>query len=448
MKKQIILILFIALMGTCISCEKLLDEKPDGKLAVPETLDDLEAILGNTALMNNTRLGLGEASADNYSLTTELWNGLGTGDKQIYVWGDDIAPEAESLSSTWFMCYRAIYYANTVLEVLASRKDSQDARIDFIKGKALFTRAFYYLVLTTTWCPAYDDASADKPVGIPLRLDSDFNVPSQRATLRQCYLRIEEDIKMASDLLPTAVNSPVSPIKAAAFALLSRMYLAMGDYEQALSAAESCLVLKNMLMDYNNSEDATYPFPYDNPEVLFSSWGCVGVLAYGIAYGVDTTLYQSYANLDQRKALFFKLNADATIRFRGSYFGGSNPFTGLAIDEVMLNKAECLIRAGENVKGIETLNELLRNRYDKNYQLPQASLDKQDLNVVLAERRKELIFRDIRWMDLKRLNKEKGLETILTRKIGDETFELLPNSERYIMPLPENVLNNTDMVNF
>jgi len=434
-------------MLTCNSCKKLLDEKPDGKLAVPETLDDLESLLGNTTMMNNTRLGLGEASADNYTLTTELWGALGDGDKQIYLWGDDITPEVESISSTWFMCYRAIYYANTVLEVLDGRwRGKEDARVNHIKGKALFIRAFYYLVLVTSWCPAFEEKLADETVGIPLRLGSDFNEVSQRATLRACYQHIEQDLNNALQLLPVMIASPVSPGKASAYALLSRMYMAMSAYEEALSAAEACLAITDDLMDYDAVDDTpTYSFLYDNREVLFSTWGCVGVLAYGIAYGVDTMLYNSYHDLDRRKELFFRRNTDGTIRFRGSYFGASNPFTGLAIDEVLLNKAECLVRKEENFRGIETLNKLLRFRYKKHYPLPLPTMDEDDLKLILTERRKELIFRDIRWMDLKRLNKEKDFETTVTREINGQKFELLPNSTRYALPLPENVLNNTDM---
>ena len=58
------------------------------------------------------------------------------------------------------------------------------------------------------------------------------------------------------------------------------------------------------------------------------------------------------------------------------------------------------------------------------------------LETVLEERRKELVWRSIRWSDIKRLNRDgKGIE--LVREIGDKKYTLSPNDLRYVLPIPD-----------
>jgi len=67
------------------------------------------------------------------------------------------------------------------------------------------------------------------------------------------------------------------------------------------------------------------------------------------------------------------------------------------------------------------------------------------LQLILRERRKELVMRGIRWTDIKRLNLE-GANIVLTRKIGADTFTLLPNDLRYALPLPESLLEVSELI--
>ncbi|MET0573451.1 MAG: RagB/SusD family nutrient uptake outer membrane protein, partial [Pedobacter agri] len=61
------------------------------------------------------------------------------------------------------------------------------------------------------------------------------------------------------------------------------------------------------------------------------------------------------------------------------------------------------------------------------------------LQVVLDERRKELVMRGLRWMDLKRLNAE-GANILVSRSFNGQTVSLLPNDSRYALPIPEDII--------
>ncbi len=57
---------------------------------------------------------------------------------------------------------------------------------------------------------------------------------------------------------------------------------------------------------------------------------------------------------------------------------------------------------------------------------------------ILEERRKELPFTgQLRWEDLRRLNKDQRFAKILVRTIAGNEYQLLPNSKRYVFPIPD-----------
>ena len=54
----------------------------------------------------------------------------------------------------------------------------------------------------------------------------------------------------------------------------------------------------------------------------------------------------------------------------------------------------------------------------------------------LAERRKELIQRGLRWTDLRRLNLDPRFAVTIERVVQGATYQLLPNDLRYTFLIP------------
>ena len=63
------------------------------------------------------------------------------------------------------------------------------------------------------------------------------------------------------------------------------------------------------------------------------------------------------------------------------------------------------------------------------------------MQVILNERRKSLILRNTRWMDIKRLSTEKEYAVELKRKLGDETYTLPTGDLRFAFLIPIRVVN-------
>ena len=119
------------------------------------------------------------------------------------------------------------------------------------------------------------------------------------------------------------------------------------------------------------------------------------------------------------------------------------PFGGIATDEIYLIRSESLIRTGKIREGVSVLNTLLSSRYKAGEFVPVTAENYENaLAVVLAERRKELVFRGFRWEDVRRLNTE-GFNIIMTRVINNTLYALLPNDLRYAFPIPNSELSTS-----
>lgn len=437
-------ITFIGLIAT--GCKKYLEATPSKSLVIPNSVDDLQALLDANVSMNNDNYILGEASADNYYLPDNTWQSLAIDYRNTYIWGSKIA---SNFSNDWLTLYRQVNVANTVLDNLPKiAKTSQNSTSwDNVKGSALFFRAFCFSSVAFNWALAYDSTTAKSDLGIPLRLSSDFNIPSFRASVAETYSQIIKDLTMAASLLPKVPIHVFRPSKGAAFAQLARVYLSMNDYEHAYSYSDSCLAINNALIDYNTLNSAPgeyYSFPMFNKEVIFSYNG-YNTLLDNYKAKIDSAVYNLYSANDLRKTLFFFGDDDASMAFKGNYTGSYGLFIGLATDELYLNKAECQVRLGYNMEAAKTLDKLLSMRYKTGTYLPlKVNSSDQILRIILTERRKELLMRNIRWIDIKRLN-ALGLGINLKRIIDETTFQLKAGSPNFALPIPQYVIQHSGM---
>lgn len=452
-KNKIVKTIFALLLFSSVtSCKKYLDKKPNNTLTIPESIVDLQALLDDATVMNNTLTpSYGQLSTDDYFLLENTYSGREQTSQDAYRW----VPTVYNWQNDWSKAYNAIYNANYCLEMIEEIPitTQNEAAWKNIKGSSLFHRAFNFLNLIWNHGKAYDESSSGSDLGIVLRLSSDFNEKSVRASVKESYDQIIRDAKECISYLPDLPNHPYRPSKAAAYGLLARAYLSMRKYDDALTYANLSLQIKNVLINCKQpSTDpdflgttTSFPFKQFNKETIFyAEMNLVPFTMLSTSRAkIDTQLYQSYAANDLRKASYFT-PASGYYSFKGSYCQGNTYFTGIATDEMYLTRAECYARKGDKTAALDDLNAVLIKRYDNSF-VPAGASDAADaLNKILIERRKELYFRGLRWPDIKRLNKE-GANIILTRKIGTQTYTLQPNANYYALPLPTDVINITGM---
>lgn len=436
---------YFSILVCLVSCSEYLDLKPDRKLVIPATLTDVQALLNNTGFFNRSDGSMPEMSADNYYLTDEAFNAFDESSRLIYVWDKDASPGG----SAWSTYYQMILYANQVLETVADI-DAPEAQKAILNGKALFFRANAYYQLAQHFCVPFDKSDASQSLGLPLRLTPGISDRSERATLEQTYNQIIMDFSAAAERLPDVISEVTTqPNKAAAYAGLARTYLLMGEYGHALAMVDASLAVYGTLIDYNELDtEAANPIELFNREVIYYSNYNSAVLLINSVYNVDTMLYESYDASDLRKRAFFDIRSDGTIRFKGNYAGDDSQgiFNGMTTAELMLIKAECLVRLDNLAEAERTLNMLLANRYEAEKFISISFADTNEgLRRVINERRKELLFRGSRWIDLRRLNYEGSMQLTIYRNIGGITYSLPPNDNRYVFRIPDEVIAASGM---
>jgi tetratricopeptide (TPR) repeat protein len=439
------------MLGLLSACTGKLDLKPDSAIILPKTARDLELILDNTEIMNHTP-GLAHISADEYFIPSQqLWQSVGSPTaRNAHIWAKDIY-EGESNVKDWAGQYNTIFYCNNVLDILAHQDITNDAERKRLKGWALFARAYTFYSLLSIFAKPYDAATASADLGIPLKLNANIDEVEPRSSVQQSYDQLIADAKQSIGLLQQDIikGKPNQPSKVAAYAFLARVFLSMRKYEQAEIYADQSLAIHAKLTDFNTLSKTGNAWTSSSlsEELLYYSGGYPTYSAISIAlnlnYGVSMELINLYDKADLRLPIYFQVNKDGNYNIKNINTHSSFPFTGLATDEVLLIKAECLARRGQTEASMDIVNQIGVKRWNPNATTPAkpypnmtASSPEMALEKVLTERRKALVWRSVRWIDLRRLNLE-GRNITPTRKLGDQVYTLPPNSPLYVLPIPD-----------
>lgn len=455
---QFILPLFVFIISISACKKDFLNAKPSTTIVAPTNLTDLQLLLENVDILNFISPGLPMMGADEYVfLDFANWQSTSTAtERNSYVWAKDIF-SGETSGKDWNAGYTAIFYCNNILETLNTiDKGKSNIKVyNTIKGWALFVRAKALFDLATCFSPAYDQNTASSDLGLPIRIKPGIDETVPRSSVKDTYNQVLSDLNGAKTML--GAEMPVNrnrPSKPAAFALLSRVYLNMREYALAETYADSTLSLYNTLIDYNTlDKTSTNPFTYNNDETIYSSatnsspYRTILPTTINGRTTVNPELIALYNDHDLRLNIFFKTNIrTGNLYFNRGYVPIIRAFTGLATDEIFLTKAECLARRNQVSSAMATLNTLLKMRFSPtDFSYLTASDQTDALNKILLERRKELVWRSLRWLDLKRLNKE-GADITITRVLDGQTYTLPPNDPRYVFPIPDDEITRSKIL--
>lgn len=233
-------------LGGLTSCE--LDQYPETSLPTDQTWQKLsDAANYNIGLKSAVRLICGGIYAEKPDLQSDLFN-MTTANStssinQLQDWSFESASGMGD--GLWANCYGVISNANNIInniDKINVEEGSQD-EVDrnYYKGAAYFARALAYDKLARRFCKAYDKATADQTLGLPLVTSIDVNYKPSRSSLKATYDLIKEDIKQAKLLMGendvhNADNSLIS--YNTADALDARISLNCQDYDNAIACAQ------------------------------------------------------------------------------------------------------------------------------------------------------------------------------------------------------------------
>lgn len=205
----------------------------------------------------------GEFASDNV-----VYSGQSTS-STFYVYNYQRIATNSVLTDLWCYSYKLIVNCN---KVISTSQEKVTPEMDHLIGENYFLRAFYYHQLACAFGKAYHIAS-DADLCVPLKLSADQNDFPDRATVKQVYEQIINDLKKAETLMG---NSKVEKNACyanvwAAKAMLSRVYLFMHQYREAEEYATDVIEHSNkeLLTNYQY-RTMNELVPEANPEAIFA----------------------------------------------------------------------------------------------------------------------------------------------------------------------------------
>ncbi|RZK27284.1 MAG: RagB/SusD family nutrient uptake outer membrane protein [Flavobacterium sp.] len=438
MKTKYLLLLLFAL--SLSSCEKFLEVKPRGIL-IPEKMGDYEALLNAPSMTRTFPLNLLDFT-DDYLNAFETTNSSPAANG--YYWRRIITVNERISPDVWGPLYRTIYSANVIINGIQESTEGSDVQKNSIRAEALFVRANCYLDLLTVFAKAYNPTTASTDPGLPLITTTDVNDKSpNRSSVKATLDYIIADLKQAVESLPVVNINRYRVTKHAAYGLLSRVYLYMGDYQNAKIYTDLALQGPHNILNYNSYATKAGVPVYDlNPEVLWQRAAFSG----SVNFMLYTNDLKTYFNNDDIRYVFLTVT---NIRGLGRSTLPGNYSFGIGYPELYLTKAELLARDGKSDEAIAVVNFIRKNRIRTAVYADQTASSPADaLTKVLDERRRELAFSGLRWFDMKRLDQEGRMLEVkrINPTTGTVDATLAPKDSKYTFEIPTRVLGfNPDM---
>ena len=227
--KKIFLIFLI--INIAISCD-VMDVEPSDSILASEAFNDRfgieKGILGayssfqNFSYYGRVFMIFSDLSSDILDYPLEA-----TQSDYAEVAGNAILPENGNVSGMWSSMYEGINIANNVIVKIPEMIDMSEDEKNEALGELYFVRALNHFNLLNYFG------------GIPIKTTPTVGVEKldvARNTVAEVFDQIIADLIFASDNMPTHANK-IRGSKYAAKALLARVYLYKGDYNNAITLA-------------------------------------------------------------------------------------------------------------------------------------------------------------------------------------------------------------------
>ena len=443
---------------TLTSCDDFLDITPTGKV-IAKTGKEYRALLTYEYKNFPEDRGLStlrgdEMTLSNASTSEEDRNSY----LDIWAWKDG-EQQSTTVSFGWRRYYHAIYIANYIIEHQASITEATTDEINQMVGEAYMMRAYCHFLLANLYAEPYTHCNPATTRGIPLSLKADVNAVLSCSSLETVYQQVVDDLLNAKKHLTKDTWEEGYTYrfnKISADALLARVYLYKGDWQNALDAAKTVIEQHGALEDLTTSK--VLPNYYKSVEniVALEQVMTSGYIKIG---DPNSELINNYRVGDKRKSLYFKAITSSdysVIKFGDKGNDGyrcsfRSAEAYLIAAEAAANLAEDDAAAtDEKLKEARTyLKELMAKRYVpvkyNTYAEELDNMQKADLQkAIYNERTAELAFEGHRWFDLRRTTRP-----ALSKSYDGTNYTLNENDSRYTLRFPtEAVEANPEIENW
>lgn len=444
-----------------LGCSDFLEEVDKDKL-IPTTTDHYASVLLNCIRYDYPVYGAVDFMADNLTEYRYATESSRKARKPVYSWQIEIELDENGNkvggNGLWEVTYKDIAIANYVLELIDDAIGAEEEKI-FIKGEAYFLRALCYFNILNIYGAPFTPESADRDLGVPLRLNNGIEQTYQRNTVSECYRQIEKDLTEASRLIQESgiEKSKYHPSAGACALLLSRVYLYQEKWEDVVSAATEAMKYGSLSRIPANGVFLTP----ENTELVYSGMIYQGTPSHSDfekGWQVAPELLALYGAEDLRFNCFFSkvkgARGDVYYSNKGQDSYSSMGECNMRLAEAYLSRAEAYVRLNEPTKAASDIVDLLGKRYARSVDFDIPEETGALLDFILQERRKELCYEEHhRWFDLRRMGKN-APEVVHVFTITDEAgtiygtqyYTLFPGELNYTLPIPLKERENNPLI--
>jgi hypothetical protein len=144
-------------------------------------------------------------------------------------------------TSLWTSIYDGVNQLNMLINANYDPPSGVAAEFTQIKGEAHALRGLALFDLVRMYGQHYTFTGDASHPGVPIVLESDVTILPSRNTVAQVYAQVISDLNTGIGMMSMTRNGPFFMTKEAAQALLSRVYLYMEDYSNAVSMADAVI---------------------------------------------------------------------------------------------------------------------------------------------------------------------------------------------------------------
>lgn len=455
--------IFTGLLFTVLlmaGCKKYIDLTPRGSAVVESTKDyyDMVSLPNRAYLISNFQY-----------LVDDMWMkesnviGVTPNINTVHFTFNENIDRVSLIGSSNFYSQSYLYINrwNTIISLVDESKGDADMKA-LAKAEAKVLRAFDHFLLVNVYAKAYNAATAATDGGICIMDKYDLESQPTKSTVQQVYDFIQKDIDEALPLLQAKPADQYHPSLAFAWALKAKVHLYKREIAEAQAACDKSLSYNNEIFDLvkyttvNGGPNVTPLAAPNNPEILsYMYMQGYNEMNFGYTWIISPELRALFGTNDARFNMFFNTTSASFLDIGSNAAYYSVVYTkffygtvGLKTTEVHLMKAECLARQNDLAGAMAIVNQLRQKRIiSGTITLPVPATRKETMELIVNERRKELLFGFNRFFDLKRLNIEPEyakttvrVYPIVNKTVPQVTYTLLPNSRLYVIPFPLNIL--------
>ncbi|MDO4496661.1 MAG: RagB/SusD family nutrient uptake outer membrane protein [Bacteroidales bacterium] len=437
------------------SCDDFLSDVPKGQ-KIPESYADFEAFL--RAEYGNHRLDPGQAVIlDNDRYVTNSYMNYYPLWAANFIWDEtaDRIALNKSDETTYYATYQGISSFNLIIEHGPSLTQCTEAQRDELVAQARVLRAMNYFHLVNYYADTYEAATASLKGGVPVITSANVGAAYTQPSVQEVYDFMLKDLTESYNALPVQAATMLHPNKAVADAMLARVYLMMGNYNDALKHANQALAFNDALYDWTALYAQMEELVLDpaNYTAITAPNGFDYCENYNFRHGSSSNsstithipLHRAadFEEGDARYLLQWKYyNAGAEQYMRGMTRGFHNQ-GGMLTVEAWLIKAECLARTGKVTEAMDCLNRVRETRILEEYYQPlTAATEAEALPLIIRTKRNELILTMVPFCDARRLNAEGKYPVTFSKEYNGQRISLSAKSHLWTFPFPQGALEN------